>query len=80
MEAYISNLFEDVRQERSLILLLSIVEPEKLRQSKILDHEMEFIKNIALEKLHKQRNLKEIIALELLEKQIDDIISLLFNY
>ena len=30
------------------------------------------IKNIALEKLHRQRNLKEIIALELLEKQFSD--------
>ena len=29
-------------------------------------------KKIALEKLHRQRNLKGNIALELLEKQIDD--------
>ena len=31
---------------------------------------MENIKNIALKKLHGERNLKEITALELLEKQI----------
>ena len=31
MEAYFDNIFEDVRHERSLILLLSIVEPDILR-------------------------------------------------
>ena len=72
MEQYFNNIFEDVRHERSLIILLSIVEPDILRQSKFLDHEIENIKNIALEKLHRQRNLKENIALELLEKQIDE--------
>ena len=72
MEAYFNTIFEDVRHERSLILLLSIVEPGILRQSKFLDHVIEIIENIALEKLHRQRNLKEIIALELFEKQIDD--------
>ena len=66
MEAYFDRIFEDVRHERSLILLLSLVEPDILRQSKFSDHEIEIIKNIALEKLHRQRNLKEIIALELL--------------
>ena len=65
-------MFEDFRHERSLIILLSIVEPDILRQSKFLHHETEIIKNIALEKLHRQRNLKEIIALELLEKQFSD--------
>ena len=49
MEAYFDSIFEDVRHERSLILLLSIVEPDILRQSKFLDHEIEIIKNIALE-------------------------------
>ena len=72
MEAYFSSIFEDVRHERSLILLLSIVEPDILRQSNFLDHEIDIIKNIALEKLHRQRNLKENIALELLEKQFSD--------
>ena len=72
MEQYFDNIFEDVRHERSLILLLSLVEPDILGQSKFLDHEIEIIKNIALEKLHRQRNLQEIIALELLEKQFSD--------
>ena len=72
MEAYFKTIFEDVRHERSLILLLNLVEPDILKQSKFTDHEIEIIKNIALEKLHRQRNLKEIIALDFLEKQIDD--------
>ena len=68
MEAYFSSIFEDVLHERSLILLLGLVEPDISKQSKFLDHEIEIIKNIALEKLHRQRNLKELIALEFLEK------------
>ena len=69
MESYFATIFEEVRQERSLILLLSKVEPDILRQNKFLDHEIEIIKHIALEKLHRQRNLKEIIALDLLKKK-----------
>ena len=56
-----------MRYERSLTSLLSIVEPDILGQSKFLDQEIESIKKIALEKLHRQGNLKEIIALEILE-------------
>ena len=72
MEAYFDSIFEDIRHERSLILLLSLVEPDILRQNKFLDHEIDITINIAFEKLHRQRNLKEIIALELLEKQFSD--------
>ena len=72
MEQYFNNIFEAVRHERSLILLLSIVEPDILRQSNFLAHEIVMIKNIALEKLHRQRNLKEIFPLELLEKQFPE--------
>ena len=74
MEAYFNTIFEDVRHERSLILLLRLVGPSILIQIKFTDYEIEIIKNIALEKLHRQRNLKEIVALDLLEKQIDDVI------
>ena len=69
MEQHFNTIFEDIRYERSLILLLSLVEPDILKQSKFNDHEIDIIKNIALENLHRQRNLKEIIALDLLEKQ-----------
>ena len=72
MEQYFNTLFEDVRHERSLILLLSLTDSDILRQSKFTDHEIDIIKKIALEKIHRQRNLKEIIALDLLEKQKDD--------
>ena len=72
MEQYFDSLFEDIRHERCLIWLLSLVEPDILKQSKFADHEIDIIKNFALEKLHRQCNLKEIVALDLLEKQIDD--------
>ena len=72
METRFNTIFEDVRRERSLILLLSLVEPSILKQSKFTDHEIEIIKNLALEKLHRQRILKEQIALDLLEKQFSD--------
>ena len=70
MDQYFKTILEDIRCERSLILLLSLGEPSILSQSKFTDHELEIIKNIALENLHRQRNLKEIVALDLLEKQI----------
>ena len=72
MKVYFDSIFEDVGHERSLILLLSLVEPDILRQSIFLDHEIEVNKKIAHEKLHRQRNLKEFFALELLEKQFSD--------
>ena len=72
MEQYFNAIFEDIRYERCLILLLSLVEPDILKQSKFNDHEVEIIKNIALQKIHRQKNLKEIIALDLLEKQFSD--------
>ena len=72
MDQYFATIFEDIRHERSLILLLSLVEPDILKQSKFTDHEIDIIKNIALEKLYRQRNLKEIVALDLLEKQFSD--------
>ena len=73
MEAYFNTIFEDIRYERSLNLLLSLTEPDILKQSKFNDHEIEIIKNIALEKIFRQNNLKEIAALDLLEKQYSDI-------
>ena len=74
MEAYFATIFEDVTHERSLILILSLVEPSILKQSKFTDHEIEIIINLALENLYRQRILKEHIAMDLLKQQIDDII------
>ena len=67
MEAYFATMFEDVRHERSLILLLSLTDPDILKQSKFTDDEINIIKNLALEKLHRQRILKEYHAVSLLE-------------
>ena len=35
MEAYFGTIFEDIRYERSLMLLLSLVELDTLKQSKL---------------------------------------------
>ena len=72
MEPYFSTIFEDIRYERTLILILGLVEPDILKQSRFNDHEIEIIKIIALEKLNRQRILKEVVAMDLLEKQLDD--------
>ena len=67
MESYFSNLFEDIRHERSLILLLSLTDPDTIKQSKFTDDEINIIQNLALEKLHRQKCLKEYFALQILE-------------
>ena len=72
MEAYFATMFEDVRHERSLLLLLSLTDPDILKQSKFTDDEINIIKNLALEKLHRQRILKEHVAMDLLENQFSD--------
>ena len=72
MEAYFATMFEDVRHERCLLLILSLVEPDKLKQSKFTDDEINIIKNLALGKLHRQRILKEHFAMDLIEKQFSD--------
>ena len=41
MEQYFATMFEDVRHERSLILLLSLTDRDILRQSKFTDDEIE---------------------------------------
>ena len=52
-------MFEDVTHERSLNLLLSITDPDILKQSKFKDDEKNIIKNLALEKLYRARILTE---------------------
>ena len=47
MEAYFNTIFEDVRHERSLIFLLSLTDPDILKQSKFTDDEKN-IKKILL--------------------------------
>ena len=62
MEQYFNIIFEDVRHERSLILILSLTDPHILKQSKFTDDRINNIKDLALEKLYRQRILKEHIA------------------
>ena len=40
MEYYFSLMYEDVRHERPLILLLSLKNPDILKQSKFTDHDI----------------------------------------
>ena len=51
-------MFEDVRHERSLILLLSLTDPDILKQSKITEQER-ILENLALDKLHRRRTSKK---------------------
>ena len=67
MEAYFSNLFADARHEQSLILLLSITDTDIIKQSKFTDDERNIMKNLAPEKCHRRKSLKEYFALNLLE-------------
>ena len=45
MEAYFATIFEDNRHESSLIILLSLTDPDIIKQTKFTDHEMNIIKN-----------------------------------
>ena len=69
MEANFSNLLEDVRHERSL-KLLSLTDPDILKQSNFTDDEISIIKKLGFEKIHRQKSLKEYFALHLLEQNI----------
>ena len=71
MAVYFAMIFEDVRHERSLILLLSLGNPDKMRQRKFTDFEIDIIRNLALEKLHWQRISKKHVAMSLLESQLE---------
>ena len=71
MKQYFAVLFEDVRHEQSLILLLSLTDPDILRQSKFTDQEISIIKDLALEKLQRQRILKQQVANALLESPLE---------
>ena len=65
-------MFEDVRHERSLMLLLSLTDPDILKHSRFTEDEIEIMKNLALEKFYRQRTLKKHVAIDLLEKQFSN--------
>ena len=60
MEQYFATVFEDVRHERSLILLLNLAEPDKLKPSMFTDNEIDIIKNISLKKYIDKAILKRL--------------------
>ena len=66
MEANLTNMFEDDRHERSLILLLSLTDPHTLK-NKFTDDETNIMKSLALEKLHRHKCLEEYVALQILK-------------
>ena len=64
MEPDFSNLFKDVTQEWSLLLLLSLRDPDILKQSKFTDDAINITKYLALENLQRQRLLKDYWTLK----------------
>ena len=48
-------MFEYIRLERSLKLLLPVKAPDIMKQTKFTDHKYFIIKNLALEFLYRQR-------------------------
>ena len=69
MEKYFLTLFEDVRYERTLILTLSLTDEGILNQVGFTENEIKIIKDIALQKVHRQRSLKEYKAIEFLDNK-----------
>ena len=67
MEAYCWNMFKDVRHERSLRLIISLTDPFTLKQSKFTDHEINRIKNLALEFFNGQKILKGCFAISIIK-------------
>ena len=72
MEQYFSMMFEDVRYERSLTIVLSLTDPDIIKQSKFTDHEPNIIKVFGLEIIFRQRIIKEQVAMDLLKKQFSN--------
>ena len=62
-------MFEDVRYERTLILVLSLTDEGILKQSGFTENEIKIIKDFALQKVHRQRSLKEFKAMEFLDNK-----------
>ena len=63
MEKYFATSFEDVRNERSVIPILSPTDERILRQTGFTDLEVNRIKKFALEKLHRQKSMEEYFTL-----------------
>ena len=60
-------MFGDVRHKQSLIFLLSIKDPDVLKQKIFTGQGIIILLNLAVEKLHRQRILKEHFDVSLKE-------------
>ena len=60
-------MFEGVKHERSLLVLLSLTDPGILKQSKFTEDEIVIINNLGLEKINRERIMKEYVAVSLPE-------------
>ena len=60
-------MFEGVKHERSLLVLLSLTDPGILKQSKFTEDEIIIINNLGLEKINRERIMKEYVAVSLPE-------------
>ena len=68
MENYFAEIFEHVGHERLSQLILTVTDPNTLKQSKFTNHEINTMKISASEKIHRPTLLKKHIALHFLEK------------
>ena len=64
----IATVVEDVRHERSLIILLSLTYPEIIKQSKFTDDEIDITRTLASEKVHRQRIKEDGVFVSVIEK------------
>ena len=62
MENYFAKFSEDIRTERLLLILIKVPDDGILKESDFTDHEKKIVKNLALEKLHRQKRLGEYFA------------------
>ena len=60
-------MIEDVRPERSLKILLSLGDPDFLKQSKFIDQETKILKKLALEEFLRQTNTKKYVAASVID-------------
>ena len=63
MEAYFATMFEDIRHEKSLILLPWLTDPDILKQSQMTDEKFNIIRNLAPEKNYIDRSGKRNVSL-----------------
>ena len=71
MEQFFAVMFKEVGQKRSFLFLLSLTDPDIVRLSKFTDYEINILKNLELEKSHRQGISKEHVAMSLLESQLE---------